>query len=365
MDLVFGWRTAILTVAAAILLPLATALWSSLRNRVAARTLAAALVAMTGVFLPWLIGFAGFYDRWRWLTFTPFSNPLLIPPLLYLHAHALIRGRWPDRGWRHLVPGTTQFACGAGAFLLPMRLKEQWSAFAYPALDAVGALLLAASFALYGSWIAKLLRSYRTALAAERSDDALFAAAWIDRAMAAFTGLAVLWAAYLLTDAVVPLGYKGLMPLYTGIAGFALYLGIAGWRHLALPFPELAALQPPPPVPTPARDWSAQGAVWAARTRAALWYREDSLTLRRLAALLATNESYLSRALNEGLGMTFSEFVNGLRCEEVASALQAGDPRPVLALAMDAGFASKASFNRAFQQRFGCAPSAMRASHNP
>jgi len=80
MDLVFGWRTAVLTVAAAILLPLAVGLSASFHNRLAARTLAALLIVMTGVFVPWLIGFAGFYDRWWWLTFAPFSNALLVPP---------------------------------------------------------------------------------------------------------------------------------------------------------------------------------------------------------------------------------------------------------------------------------------------
>ncbi len=60
MDLVFGWRTAVLTVAAAILLPLAVGLSASFHNRLAARMLAALLIVMTGVFVPWLIGFAAF-----------------------------------------------------------------------------------------------------------------------------------------------------------------------------------------------------------------------------------------------------------------------------------------------------------------
>ncbi|VXC97162.1 hypothetical protein SPHINGOT1_270012 [Sphingomonas sp. T1] len=159
-----------------------------------------------------------------------------------------------------------------------------------------------------------------------------------------------------------PLGYRGLMPLYAAIAGFALYLGIAGWRYLALPFPALDTLEHPEVRSPAVRNWQAQGEEWATRIRDNGWYRDDALTLRRLASLLATNETYVSRALNEGLGVGFSDFVNGLRCEDVAAALAADDSRPVLAIALDAGFSSKASFNRAFQRRYGRSPSAYRAS---
>lgn len=363
MDLVFGWRTAILTVAAAVLLPLAAALSASLRNRLAARTLAALLVFMTGVFVPWLIGFAGFYDRWWWLTFAPFSNALFVPPLLYLHACALVTGRWPRSAWRHLLQGAVQFGYQAAAFLLPTPLKHRWADLAYSAGDTIVAALLALSFVVYGAWTVQLLRRYRMALAQERSDDAVFATAWLTRAAITYPLLAIVWAGYLLVNAVTPLGYTGLMPLYIAVAGFALYLGIAGWRHLVLPFPTLDALRIQD-APQPAgRDWQAQGEAWAARTLEGRWYRNGELTLRRLARLLGTNESYLSRALNEGLGLGFSEFVNGLRCEEVASALAAGDPRPMMTIALDAGFASKASFNRSFQRRYGQSPSAWRASH--
>ena len=80
--LVFGWRTAVLTVAVVQLLAIAAALSRPLANRAANRTLAALLVVLAGILMPWLIGFAGFYDRWRWLTFAPFQITLAVAPLL-------------------------------------------------------------------------------------------------------------------------------------------------------------------------------------------------------------------------------------------------------------------------------------------
>lgn len=63
IGLVFGWRTALLTVVVVQLVMIAIALQRVLANNLANRTLAALLVALAGNLMPWLIGFAGFYDR--------------------------------------------------------------------------------------------------------------------------------------------------------------------------------------------------------------------------------------------------------------------------------------------------------------
>jgi AraC-like DNA-binding protein len=145
------------------------------------------------------------------------------------------------------------------------------------------------------------------------------------------------------------------MGLYVAIAVFALYLGIEGWRHAERPFPRIATLTiAPEPA---ARDWRAVGEGWAATIRAAGWAAEPDLSLPVVARRIGTNTGHLSRALNEGLGVNFSTFVARLRCESVAAALDTGSEVDLLTLALDAGFGSKASFNRAFQAAYGVAPS--------
>lgn len=357
--LAFGWRTAVLTVAAAVILPLAVALWNSFHGRTAARTLAALLGVLVGVFTPWLIGFAGFYDKWRWLTFLPVANSLWVAPLMYLYAHALTRGSWPERGWRHLIPGGAQFLWQAGGFVLPLALKNRWADLSTPVTGPVFTALLVAGFIGYGAATARLMAGYRAALAEARSDDARFAALWLRRALIAGVLLAGTWTVYGVWDAVAPLGYRGLMGLYAALAAIAVYLAIEGWRQTRVPYPTLAELAPPPR-PTAKRDWGAQGRIWADRTRAEGWHTQPDLTLAQLAARLGVNTGYLSRAINEGLGVNFSTFINGLRCEAVADQLRVGAKASILTLALDAGFSSKASFNRAFRQRFGITPQQMR-----
>jgi AraC-like DNA-binding protein len=357
-DLVFGWRTAVLFVAFVQLLLLAGALTRPLRNRVANRTLAALLVVLAGMITPWMIGFAGFYDRWRWLTFAPFAVSLAIAPLAWLYLHALVHGSWPARGMRHLIPAALQFAYLAGAFLiLRQPFKNEWLTQSSMAYDAITGAGVVAGLAIYGRAGLTLIRRYREHLSGQRSDDHRFALAWLGRAVGALFVLLALWAIYGIADLIEPLGYAGLMGLYLAIAAFALFLGIEGWRHAALPFPMMAELEPPA---APTVDWAAKAELWAERVRRERLYADPELSVQRLARLLGTNSAYVSRAFNEGLGHNFSGFINRLRCEEVAARLRAGADDDLLDLALDSGFSSKASFNRAFQASFGCSPSSYR-----
>lgn len=360
--LAFGWRTAVLATATAVVVPIAAGLWTSFHDRLAARTLAALLLVLVGVFTPWTIGFAGFYDRWPWLTFLPAANALWAAPLLWLYACALTTGDWPPGAWRHLLPGAVQFAWQAIAFTLPLATKARWSDLTSPISEVGVALGLAVGFAGYGWATARLLSRHRRRLAQSRSDDARFAAGWLDRVAVLGAGLGAFWVAYEVWDAISPLGYEGLMGLYLGVAAITLYLAVEGWRQTRTPWPrevEVAAVLLP--VPPPARDWAAQGRAWADRVRAEGWHRQPDLTLAGLARKLGTNAGYLSRAVNEGLGVNFSTFVNDLRSDEVAEEIRSGSARRILDMALDAGFASKASFNRAFLARHGVTPRRMLA----
>ncbi|MCB1185097.1 helix-turn-helix transcriptional regulator [bacterium] len=89
-------------------------------------------------------------------------------------------------------------------------------------------------------------------------------------------------------------------------------------------------------------------------------FRDRSLRLADLAARLGISAHHLSQTLNRELGGSFFEVVNGYRVAEVQRlmALPASRRRTLLALAFDAGFNNKNSFNRAFRQVTGETPSA-------
>ncbi len=348
-DLAFGWRSAILLGAIAPTLAIALALPLGLKNRTANLVLTALLLVLAGIALPWMIGFAGFYDKWRVLSFVPFAMPLAVMPLMWLYTLSLTRGRLPERWWLHLAP--------AAIFAL-MKVSEAWLGYV-EAVSVLHDLLLASGLLFYGrrAWLD--LKAYRIEIADIRSNDAIFAAHWLTRALISVCLLFFIILLHKLYSLYRPLGYEGLMGLHILIAYTALYLAVEGWRHASLPFAIVAA-ESPAPSPRAGQDWRAMGQGFAAATRAGGYAGDPDLSLARLAQSLGTNTSYLSRALNEGLGLSFSAFINGLRCETVAEALLEAPEANLLDLALDAGFSSKATFNRAFQARFGMSPSAFR-----
>jgi len=95
--------------------------------------------------------------------------------------------------------------------------------------------------------------------------------------------------------------------------------------------------------------------------REQLW-KESELTLPDLASRVNSTPHKLSLVLNSQIGQTFYDFVNGYRVREVQRRIKSGDARSLkmLALAMDAGFASKSAFNEVFKKHTSQTPSAFR-----
>jgi len=88
-------------------------------------------------------------------------------------------------------------------------------------------------------------------------------------------------------------------------------------------------------------------------------WTDSELTLADLADRLGTTPHKLSEVLNAQIGKTFYDFVNGYRVRDVQRRIQNGEARTrkMLALALDAGFASKSTFNQAFKKHTNQTPS--------
>ena len=93
-------------------------------------------------------------------------------------------------------------------------------------------------------------------------------------------------------------------------------------------------------------------------------YQNSDLTLADLADRLDTTPHKLSEVLNSQLDQTFYDFVNGYRVKDVQRRIadESSKNLKILALAMDAGFASKSTFNAVFRQHTGQTPSSYRES---
>jgi AraC-like DNA-binding protein len=360
--LVFGWRTAVLTLVSAQVLVIVAGLLGATRNRLANRLLAALLMVVVGLITPFTLGFAGFYDAFPWLSFAPFAIPLAVGPLVYAYVTALITGAAPKRLRWHLAPALAQFAYLGVCFTLPLRMKNAWDHLTTGVMDplvSTAAILGLASYALLSM---RRLAVYRRQLGEVVADEGRYAARWLRKALTAVLIVLAVETGYQAWEfAVAPLNYFGVFGLYLALCGLALYLGIEGWRHAELNFPHLSEPVDQGAVPVGHnKDWRSLAERWAARAEAEGWYRDPDLTLGGVAARLGINTHYLSRGLNQGLGMNFASVINQMRSRAVAFALDEGRPEDLLTLALEAGFNSKASFNRAFMATFGQSPSAYR-----
>ncbi|RXD06574.1 AraC family transcriptional regulator [Sphingomonas sp. UV9] len=320
------------------------------RGGMTRRSLGALLIVLCGVLTPFTIGYAGFYDRWPWLSFAPFAVPLAIGPLLYVHLNGLIFDR-PIPRWHAALP-VAQFAYQAVAFCMPLDLRGAFDRQVQrPWLDPILAALLLASMVGYAVAALRALRRHRCWLVARRSN--LAAARRVRAVLIAYAAIVTVRTGYLIADALIaPLSYFDMFGFYVVLAVVGNYMAIEGWRQ--------ADARPHPIVEPIERDWRPIAAAWMDRIEAHGWWRDPDLDLAELSRRLGTNTAYLSRGLNEGLGLGFAEAINGLRVEHVAARLRDGTDGDILTLAIDAGFGSKATFNRVFKERFGVTPSTYR-----
>lgn len=366
--IVFGPMSITLLICAAQGVLLAGLLWRAEANRAANRWLALLILAVAALMTPYIIGYAGFYDRWPWLSFAPVSLTLAFGPLLYLYTVSLIEAS-PPRVWPHFVPVMVQFLAYAVIFPFPLPVKNRWNdAVHEPFIDPTFEVAALASIAFYGAVAYRRYRAYRQWLGDNRTDSVDFEPVWIRNFLVALVTMGTIWSGFLIAKQIDPSrDYFDQFPLYLGYSVLVLYLGIAGWRHADTRFPQvivdpMSDQEPIAPTSVPLRDWAAQGSAWIARIEAEELWRDPALTLASLARVLGTNTTYLSRALGAASGENFNAVINRRRVAAMQALLATpAEQRDLLTMALDVGFNSKASFNRAFQDFAGMSPSAWRS----
>jgi AraC-like DNA-binding protein len=124
---------------------------------------------------------------------------------------------------------------------------------------------------------------------------------------------------------------------------------------------------PPPAAPVEPASTDDRDAAWLNKLEHLMSvkrvYREPDLTLALLADKAGLPEYRLRELINQRLGYrNFPTYLNERRLQEVEQRLRdpACDGRPILTLALEAGFGSIGPFNRAFRQRHGVTPSDFR-----
>ncbi len=87
-------------------------------------------------------------------------------------------------------------------------------------------------------------------------------------------------------------------------------------------------------------------------------YKDPELSLPVFAQAVNLSTNEVSQLINAGLNLTFSDFVNNCRLDDIKTRLQNGEHEQytLLGIALEAGFRSKTTFNRVFREQLGMAP---------
>jgi AraC-like DNA-binding protein len=343
-------------------------------NREANRILASLLAVGVLRLLPYVAGYAGVYDAYPWLSFAPWNLSFAFGPLIYLFVVRLTAPKLPRRWWWHLILPAPQFAYYAVLFLQPTNFKNHWDkAVQRPWVAGPQYWLTILSAGVYLALAFGRLQRYQRWL----QDDVSFAEdvrmPWLQHFIIASGTTMLVWLGFGVADLFHPLNYFAEFPLYLGFTAFVYYLALEGWRHAGDIYPHPAPVwqaaptlnvaDGAPAAPLDSERWKMQGTAWLEEIRKRELWRNADLSAGVLARELGTNTTYLSKALNEGLGQSFSECINRLRVEALEQVLRSGPAEgDLLALALAAGFRSKASFNRAFKTYTGQTPSQYRSN---
>lgn len=325
--------------------------------------LALALIASVWSMGPQIIGFANAYSVWPGLTFFPFNAELIIPPLIYFHAHALMTKA--RLGWRKylLIPGIMAMGYYLIAFLVLGDYQNKWefnrtihSPLVYPII--ILATLIMAMICL---WLTvSLIRRYKAFLRETESAARDFDPIWLIWVFSLLGLAALVWLSLGLISLLnSDISYIAAYRFQLIVMMLFAVLGFFAISRINEAFPKIEISDKVPNNAGLDKDWSAEGETLKRNVLTNSWHLEPRLSIRDVASRMGTNETYISRALNHGIGQSFNRFINEMRVDHAKEMIKTKKGN-FLSISMDSGFNSKATFNRVFRDISGETPSAFK-----
>ena len=305
-----------------------------------------------------------------------------IGPLYYQYTRTLLRSAYRRSDLVHFVP-----AALVAAALLPIFSQDgaakvesldAWLTDGFVAMPMVPYLLVSlASFQLLAYFLKayEFLEAFRRGVVDEFASPRLHTVIWLKRLSLVFSAFMVLfyigWGEALYPqdrEALVLPVTAAMLALLMLAVGFALFLApelFATYSHGNLPSPDALAAAPKYEK-TALTEAQLTAYLTGLRTYVEVHqpYLDGELRLSELAAALDVPAHHLSQTINQVLGVSYFELMNGYRVDAAKAMLAAskGSGGTILEIALRAGFGSKASFNRIFKRHTGLTPSQFQAT---
>ena len=339
----------------------------------------AAFIFLGGLYIcPFMFGYAGWYGQTSYrefLFFVPFQQLFLLGPVFYFYVKSLLNSNtkfnWKD--FIHFLPAIGYLIYSLIVFVTDKLFLDEFYFYADGRdkdLDFWYQMAGLISMLFYLFLSLKYYFNYRKLSLQEVSFADEVAFKWIKHFAMAFGLILVLRVLFfILNPEWGQFGSKYWYYLCFSI--LLLYISITGYSNtirtgLQLQPSPLPGLETPENNATEEAKEEAEEGVTSGEWKGKInhlfeteeVYKNPNLTLTDLASRLNTNRNIISKAINQEFGMNFNDFVNEKRAEAVIQKLKKGEhvANTLLGIALDCGFNSKTTFNRAFKKHTGTTP---------
>lgn len=295
----------------------------------------------------------------------PLNFSLVLGPLLYFYTKSIsdISFTFSKKYWFHFIPVLLELAVHV---IISFEALDKnilaTSTSAFFSLIPIIQLLAICSVILYSAYALKVIKKYHKWLQNNYSNGSEYSLSWLYRLLFIFALLWFLWVPYTLVDYFMfdfTLGIPDYYPIYLLMSVITIWISVEAYLK-----PEIILLEPKsqPYIEVEKQapnDDIVQKAGWLIeQMESNLFYLNPELTLASLAESIEIHPNKLSKIINEGIGKSFSDFVNEYRTQAVVMRLKNPkyDQITLLGISFECGFNSKTTFNRVFKEVMGVTP---------
>ncbi len=341
-------------------------LFEKKENRKANRFLSLTIISMCLTFTPFILDIT-IWNAYQWLSWLPFSLSYWIGPAFYFYIKTLTEcsDAFRKKDLWHFSP-----------FILNY-LHSIYHAFTqnnnpWPLIHHVAELFESVailSVMIYLIFSFRLVKSYQRSLLNNISYTELIDLRWVNQFILITAGSFVLILIFVIAGMVVggkfaPLEWTEprafILLIYSGVL---YWLSISGFKQTQTRQVFMIKEEPNE------QDNDKLSEViqkLSSIIESNKLYRNPELSLSDLSESTEISERVISNAINKELGKNFFQFINEYRVEEMKERLKdpSNDHLKILSLAFDAGFNSKASFNRVFKSYTGQTPKEYKSTNS-
>ncbi|MEP1032496.1 helix-turn-helix transcriptional regulator [Ekhidna sp.] len=330
-------------------------LFEKKENRQANQFLSLMILSMCLTLTPLAMDMA-IWNTYQWLAWLPFSLSYWIGPSFYFYIKILTGGpKFRKKDLWHFSPIVLNYL--HSAYHAALSNADPWPYFHHVAEVLESAAIL--SIVIYLILSYRLIEPYRRSLFDNVSNTERIDLRWVSQIIYIIAGVCLLFIFFLAASTLA--GGRYTLEAWDDPRSFLLlaYAGILYWMSIS-GFKQ-AQIHKIPAHEAEENESKRPSEIVEKLDeiiRAQKLYGNPELSLTDLSRAVDISERSISDTINQELNKNFYQLINEYRVEEIKMLLQdpGNDHLKILSMAFDAGFNSKASFNRVFKQFTGMTP---------